>query len=395
MDFMIFALAAQALLMGTKVSVSSFDIPWNSGMNRTSSTTYDGAVAASAFEPYFNSIDACWRAAGDWEENRMKLADCSIGFGRETTGGKGGEYYVVTDEADDAENPAPGTLRYGVIQMRPLWIFFARDMIIILQNELIFTSDKTVDGRGAQVHIAYGPCFTIQNVENVIVHGLHIHNCRPGYAGRVRSSTDHIGHRAGSDGDGISVFGSRNIWIDHNYLASCTDGLVDVIHASTAITISNNYFCNHNKVMLLGHNDRYSADKAMRVTVAFNRFGPGLNQRMPRCRFGYFHVVNNEYEGWGEYAIGGSASPTIISEGNKFVASSSEKQVTKRDCTTCAWEGWTWASIDDTFSDGAYFVESGPTLNNRNRNNPLSLNTFNPSMTAAAGVLACSKGEPC
>ncbi|KAH7415597.1 hypothetical protein KP509_14G053200 [Ceratopteris richardii] len=391
MELLIFALVTQVFLIGTTASLSAFDAPWN----RTSSTIYGGASAASGDGRSFNSIDACWRASGDWEQNRMRLADCGVGFGRETTGGKGGEYYVVTDEGDDAEEPAPGTLRYGVIQMRPLWIVFARDMTITLQNELIFTSDKTVDGRGAQVHIAYGPCFTIQYVENVIVHGLHIHDCRPGDAGRVRSSTDHIGYREGSDGDAVSVFGSRNIWIDHNYFSSCADGLVDVIHASTAITISNNYFCNHNKVMLLGHNDAYSADKAMRVTVAFNRFGPGLIQRMPRCRFGYFHVVNNEYEGWGEYAIGGSASPTIISEGNKFVASSSEKQVTKRDCTSCSWQGWTWASIGDTFLGGAYFVESGATIDDPNSDNLISANTFNPSMTAAAGVLDCSKGRPC
>jgi pectate lyase len=30
--------------------------------------------------------------------------------------------------------------------------------------------------------------------------------------------------------------------------------------------------------------------------------------------------VNNNYEGWGMYAIGGSAQPIINSEGNRFVA---------------------------------------------------------------------------
>lgn len=36
--------------------------------------------------------------------------------------------------------------------------------------------------------------------------------------------------------------------------------------------------------MLLGHNDKYIADRAMRVTVAFNRFGVGLIERMPRWK---------------------------------------------------------------------------------------------------------------
>jgi pectate lyase len=34
--------------------------------------------------------------------------------------------------------------------------------------------------------------------------------------------------------------------------------------------------------MLLGHNDGYTADKVMKVTIAFNRFGSGLIERMPR-----------------------------------------------------------------------------------------------------------------
>lgn len=39
-----------------------------------------------------------------------------------------------------------------------------------------------------------------------------------------------------------------------------------------------------------------------------------------RCRHGYFHVVNNDYTHWEMYAIGGSANPTINSQGNRFAA---------------------------------------------------------------------------
>ncbi|MCO5593823.1 hypothetical protein L7F22_047841 [Adiantum nelumboides] len=391
--FTVLAAAAQ-LLMVASFAVGQELHSWNISSSDGGSAAGVGAAAAAGYGSAFNTIDACWRGDSNWADNRKKLAECAIGFGSQTTGGKGGEYYQVTDDGDDCQNPAPGTLRYGVIQMRPLWITFSRDMTITLENELIITSDKTLDGRGANVHIAYGPCLTIQYVDNVIVHGLHIHDCRPGHGGRVRSSTDHIGYRGGSDGDAISVFGSKNIWIDHNTFASCADGLVDVIHGSTAVTISNNYFSNHNKVMLLGHNDGFSADKGMRVTVAFNHFGRGLGQRMPRCRLGYFHVVNNEYEGWTEYAIGGSASPTIISEGNRFTASSS-KQVTKRDCKSCPWQNWRWTSVDDSFLDGAYFVQSGQGIDNNNRYGLGVKSTFSPFMTFTAGVLSCSTGGSC
>jgi pectate lyase len=239
-------------------------------------------AAGSSSSSGLNAIDACWRSDGGWASNRKKLADCAIGFGSGTTGGKAGNYYVVTNSGDDATNPAPGTLRYGVIQEVPLWIYFARSMTIVLANELIITSDKTIDGRGASVEIAHGPCLTIQGVYNVIVHGLSIHDCKPGKPGRVRSSVSHVRFRRGSDGDAISVLASRNVWIDHNAFASCDDGLVDVIRASTAVTISNNYFAYHDKVMLLGASDTFTADRNMKVSIVFNHFGPGLVKRMPR-----------------------------------------------------------------------------------------------------------------
>lgn len=37
-------------------------------------------------------------------------------------------------------------------------------------------------------------------------------------------------------------------------------------------------------------------------------------------RLGYAHVANNRYDHWEMYSIGGSANPTIFSEGNYFMA---------------------------------------------------------------------------
>ena len=51
-----------------------------------------------------------------------------------------------------------------------------------------------------------------------------------------------------ADGDAISIFGSSHIWIDHNSLSKCADGLVDAVMGSTAITISNNHLAHHNEV---------------------------------------------------------------------------------------------------------------------------------------------------
>ncbi|KAM7263355.1 hypothetical protein ACFE04_001038 [Oxalis oulophora] len=110
-----------------------------------------------------NPIDDCWKCDPNWPNDRQRLADCAIGFGQHALGGKGGEYYIVTDSSDhDAVNPKPGTLRYAVIQPQPLWIVFPSNMMIKLSQELIFNSFKTLDGRGANVHIVGGGCITLQ-----------------------------------------------------------------------------------------------------------------------------------------------------------------------------------------------------------------------------------------
>ncbi|KAJ8467824.1 hypothetical protein OPV22_030376 [Ensete ventricosum] len=349
-----------------------------------------------------NPIDDCWRCDPEWHRHRKRLADCGIGFGRNAMGGRDGRFYVVTDPGDDDPvNPRPGTLRYAVIQEVPLWIVFKRSMVIILKQELIMNSFKTIDGRGVDVHIANGACITIQFVTNIIIHGLHIHDCKPTGNAMVRSSPSHYGWRTMADGDAVSMFGASHIWVDHNSLSNCADGLVDAIMGSTAITISNNYFTHHNEVMLLGHSDSYVRDKAMQVTIAYNHFGEGLIQRMPRCRHGYFHVVNNDYTHWEMYAIGGSAEPTINSQGNRYLApvDPSAKEVTKRvDTDESVWKGWNWRSEGDMLLNGAYFTPSGVGAS-ASYAKASSLGAKSSSMVASitcdAGALRCRRGSHC
>ncbi|MQM08603.1 hypothetical protein Taro_041459 [Colocasia esculenta] len=196
-----------------------------------------------------NPIDRCWRCRKNWATDRKRLAKCPLGFGRKALGGVRGRYYVVTDASDDdLLNPKPGTLRYACIQAEPLWIIFKRGMIIRLTQELMVNSWKTIDARGANVHIAYGAGITIQFVHHVIIHGLHIHDIKSGNGGMIRDSPTHYGFRSRSDGDGISIFGSSNIWIDHVSMSNCMDGLIDVVQGSTGITISNCHFTHHDHV---------------------------------------------------------------------------------------------------------------------------------------------------
>ncbi|KAK4791049.1 hypothetical protein SAY86_031462 [Trapa natans] len=348
-----------------------------------------------------NPIDRCWRCRKNWASNRKRLADCALGFGRRTTGGKKGKFYVVTNAADDdLVSPKPGTLRHAVIQPHPLWIIFAHDMIIRLSEELIITDDKTIDGRGANVRICNGAQITIQYVRNVIIHGIHVYNINPGNGGLIRDSVDHFGIRTRSDGDGISIFGSTNVWIDHISMSNCYDGLIDAIQASTAITISNCHFTNHNEVMLFGGSDSYSDDKKMQITVAFNHFGKGLVQRMPRCRWGFIHVVNNDYTHWLMYAIGGSQHPTIISQGNRFIAppNKASKEVTKRDyAPESVWKSWNWRSDGDLLLNGAFFVQSGSPYTRMNKKDVIKAKpgSFVPRLTRFSGAVDCVRNKPC
>jgi len=124
-------------------------------------------------------------------------------------------------------------------------------MIIKLNYELLISSDKTIDGRGANVMIKDGSGLTMQFVNNVIIHGLRLQNIKSTPGGTIRDSWNHVGIRTKADGDAISIFGSSNIWIDHLSLSDCEDGLVDIIQGSTGITISNCHMTKHNDVIAL------------------------------------------------------------------------------------------------------------------------------------------------
>ena len=277
-----------------------------------------------------NIIDRCWRQQPNWAANRQRLAVCSVGFAGKMRQNRGPGVipYVVTDPSDDPVRPRPGTLRYGgTVLAGKVWITFQRGMHIRLAQPLFVKSFTAIDGRGADVHIAGGAGIMLFHVNNVIIHGLHIHECRSQPAGQVVVPGGAVQSAGGMDGDAIRLVSSTKVWIDHNTLSRCQDGLLDVTVGSTDVTVSNNWFFNHDKVMLLGHDDGHAADRRMRVTVAFNRFGPNVSacqgpslanmqcvsfdcnstscsgpscdRLLSRIRHGYAHVVNNLHDWMG------------------------------------------------------------------------------------------------
>ncbi|RYQ88451.1 hypothetical protein Ahy_B09g095633 isoform I [Arachis hypogaea] len=176
-------------------------------------------------------------------------------------------------------------------------------------------------------------------------HRAQLANCSIGYAGKMMNNigSDLI-HYEVIDPTDDPINPKPEIWIDHNTLQDCEDGLLDVTRGSTDVTVSNNWFRNQDKVMLLGHDDGYIRDQNMKVTVVYNHFGPNCNQ-------------HNLYQGWMQYAIGGSMGPSLKSQSNLFIApESGNKEVTWRKGNSENGNMWEFHSIGDAFENGASFT---------------------------------------
>lgn len=98
------------------------------------------------------------------------------------------------------------------------------------------------------------------------------------------------------DGDAIRLVTASKVWIDHNILYECQDGLINVTRGLTDVTISNNWFRNQEKVKLLGHDDGYIRDKNMKLIVMYNHFGPNCNQRLPGYMSCYTLISHTDVE---------------------------------------------------------------------------------------------------
>ena len=171
--------------------------------------------------------------------------------------------------------------------------------LISISGMYNIASNKTVIGVGSGSGITGGG-FNLSGVRNVIIRNLVFRNAAD---------------------DSINVqTNSTNIWIDHNDLASGYDGLIDIKRGSDFVTVSWNRLHNHDKSMLLGHDDgNASQDNGkLRVTYVHNWF-EGTGQRHPRVRFANpVHVLNNYYSNIGSYGVASTMNAGVFVERNYF-----------------------------------------------------------------------------
>lgn len=229
------------------------------------------------------------------------LLDEREGFGRFAQGGK--HPYLVTTLNDSG----PGSLREALESEDSLWITFNTSGTIFLEDKIRVRSFKTIDGRGQNITITrYG--LYLWNVSDIIIENIRFQDI---YEDSLRI-----------------IYGSHDIWIDHCFFSDSYngtktyspeeyDGLIDITRESTNITISWSRFEDHNKVMLMGHNDTYFQDKEMYVTLHHNYFF-NTTQRHPRVSYGKVHLYNNYFHGWHQYAVRSTVSGEIYSDRNAY-----------------------------------------------------------------------------
>ncbi len=257
------------------------------------------------------------------------------GYGRAATGGSGGEIVTLSSSADSG----PGSLRSALAAAagRPVWIRFAKDMTIRLDQQIRVPSNVTIDGRGHRVTLLdYG--VGIYGSRNVVVTHLTID-------GEFKTFSQAIN----------IANGSHDVWIDHVDLSRFNDRLVDVKNGSTDVTISWSKFHDHNKVMLLNNITSknlfqfYDRDAGARVTLHHNYF-VNVVQRNPRAQFGTFHLYNNLLENWDFYGMSFGLQARATVEGNIF------RNSANRGCT----EPTTFKTVEGTDANYCHLIAGAP-----------------------------------
>ena len=203
-----------------------------------------------------------------------------------TTGGAGADTVQITDNATLVTDIATRvkTNKKPVVYVINGTITGSGQISCKNVNNITFIgkgTDALMDGVGIQI------C----NATNIIVRNIRFRNCKPDCI-TVNTTSSSATH---------------HVWIDHctfsddpeiDLSSSGThDGLLDVTHRSSYVTISWCEFHNHDKVSLLGYTDNASDEVDQLRTTYHHNWWNNTVQRHPRVRHALCHVFDNYYDG--------------------------------------------------------------------------------------------------
>jgi len=244
-----------------------------------------------------NPVSAVLPANELWRED---LVNNVVGFGKNTTGGKGGTLCQVTNLLDSG----PGSLRscaddWASQSVGPKWITFAVSGTIRLSSFIhMWRGNTTIDGRGQDI--------TIEN-QGIIIGWRGSPNPMPNsnYIIHNLKFKNEVGGRMICVGAGAS-----NVWIDHNTFQNAVDeiicigsgGVFSPSLAPQGITVSWNHFPAAtpgqgwaDKSILVSDDPSHSGDVGITLTLHHNRYQTYV--RHPLARLAKIHAFNNYYDG--------------------------------------------------------------------------------------------------
>lgn len=200
-------------------------------------------------------------------------------------------------------------------------------------------SDTTLVGIGADAAIVNGS-LVLDQVDNVILRNIHFSDAYDYFP--AWDPKDNAHGEWNSEYDNVTLRGATHVWIDH-----CTfddgsrpdsgapvyfgrqvqhhDGMLDITRQSNWVTVSWNYFRDHDKTTLVGNSDTQTQDEGkLKVTFHHNLY-ENVKERTPRVRFGQVHVYNNVFvvsdntpNRYG-YSIGVGYASRIYSQNNAWI----------------------------------------------------------------------------
>jgi pectate lyase len=170
-------------------------------------------------------------------------------------------------------------------------------------------SHKTIIGKNAGA-VLTGTVLLGGGTQNVVIRNL--------------TFTNPSNKKGKGGGDGITIRGGKNVWIDRCTFHDCGDGCVDITEGADLVTVSWCVFSytkqpGHRFTMLAMGREKKKHKAKVRVTLHHNWWAEKCDQRMPAARKAHVHMYNNYFTCSGNaYCSNARKEAEILSEANYY-----------------------------------------------------------------------------